>query len=171
VIHRNLDDMKRVLNQFVYQKAGWFLHMLRGVVGTDVFWNGIREYYRRYRNGSASTDDFRAVMEEASDKELGWFFQQWLNRSGIPKIDGRWRYDPTRKQVEIELAQSHQGEPFRLPIEVGIVAKAGELPRVERIDLSAQKAKFQFPADAAPASVTLDPSTWLLFEGELTPIH
>ena len=30
VIHRNLSDMRRVLNQFVYQKGGWTLHMLRG---------------------------------------------------------------------------------------------------------------------------------------------
>jgi aminopeptidase N len=168
VIHRNLSDMSRVLNQLVYQKAGWFLHMLRGQIGTDAFWNGIREYYRRYRNGSASTDDFRAVMEEASGRELGWFFRQWLNRSGIPKIDGRWRYDATRRQVEVELAQSHAGEPFRLPIEVGIVARPGELPRVERVDLSSQKSKFQFPADVVLAAVTLDPNTWLLFEGELT---
>ena len=29
VIHRNLSDMRRVLNQFVYQKGGWTLHMLR----------------------------------------------------------------------------------------------------------------------------------------------
>ena len=66
VIHRNLSDMRRVLNALVYQKAGWVLHMLRGLVGTEAFWKGIREYYRRYRNGNVSTDDFRAVMEEAS---------------------------------------------------------------------------------------------------------
>ena len=29
VVHRNLSDMERVLNQFVYQKGGWVLHMLR----------------------------------------------------------------------------------------------------------------------------------------------
>ena len=55
VIHDNLSDMSKVLNQLVYQKAGWVLHMLRGVVGTDTFWTGIREYYRRYRDGNAST--------------------------------------------------------------------------------------------------------------------
>ncbi len=29
IVHRNISDMSRVLNTFVYQKAGWVLHMLR----------------------------------------------------------------------------------------------------------------------------------------------
>ncbi len=44
IIHRNLSDMRRVLNQFVYQKGGWTLHMLRHNMGTERFWDGIREY-------------------------------------------------------------------------------------------------------------------------------
>ena len=35
VIHDNLADMSKVLNQLVYQKGGWVLHMLRGVIGTE----------------------------------------------------------------------------------------------------------------------------------------
>ena len=42
----------KVLNRLVYQKGGWVLHMLRGRIGADTFWTGIREYYRRYRNGT-----------------------------------------------------------------------------------------------------------------------
>src|SRR6185503_10652625 len=84
VVHNNLADMSRVLNQLVYQKGGWVLHMLRGQVGTEKFWAGIRDYYRRYRDGNASTADFRRVMEENSGQDLGWFFEQWLYRAGSP---------------------------------------------------------------------------------------
>src|SRR5262249_30695679 len=49
VIHDNLADLRRVVNGLVYQKGGWTLHMLRGRLGTDVFWAGIRAYYRQYR--------------------------------------------------------------------------------------------------------------------------
>ena len=44
-------------SRIVYQKGGWVLHMLRGQIGTEKFWDGIREYYRRYRDGNASTAD------------------------------------------------------------------------------------------------------------------
>jgi len=46
VIHRNLSDMSKVLNRLVYQKARWVLHMLRGTIGTEKFWSGIRESSR-----------------------------------------------------------------------------------------------------------------------------
>jgi aminopeptidase N len=169
VIHRNLSDMTRVLNQFVYQKGGWMLHMLRGVVGTEAFWRGMREYYRRYRNSNVSTDDFRAVMEEVSAKDLTWFFRQWLQRSGVPKLEGSWRYDQERRQIDVELRQSQPGEPYRLPVQIGIIDKPGKLPRVELADLAAEKGSFTFAAPVEPASLTIDPDTWLLFEGGLVP--
>jgi aminopeptidase N len=164
VIHRNLSDMRRVLNQFVYQKGGWTLHMLRSIIGTEAFWNGIREYYRRYQNQNASTDDFRRVMEAASGKDLGWFFSQWLTRSGVPSLSGTWRYDAAAKQVIVEVKQTQAGDPYRLPVEVGISTAAGAAPRVERVELTARDGSFTFPADAEPSDVTLDPNTWLLME-------
>jgi aminopeptidase N len=164
VVHRNLSDMSRVLNPLVYQKAGWVLHMLRRLVGTDVFWQGIREYYGRYRNANASTEEFRAVMETAAGQELRWFFDQWLARPGTPRVEGSWRFDAARKQIDVELSQTIAGDPFRLPIEIGIVTKAGDLPRIERHELNQRRATFQIAADAEPAAVVLDPDTWLLME-------
>jgi aminopeptidase N len=164
VIHRNLDDMTKVLNNLVYQKGGWVLHMLRQEVGTEQFWRAIREYYRRYRNGNASTADLRAVFEQASGKPLDWFFGQWLNRPGVPKIDGSWRYDAVKKHVEVTLNQGQPAEPYRVKVEVGIVAREGELPAVKTIELAARHGTFTFPLEAAPTFVVLDPNTTLLMD-------
>jgi aminopeptidase N len=163
VIHRNISDMSGVLNRFVYQKAGWVLHMLRATMGTEKFWTGIREYYRRYRNLNASTDDFRQVMEQASKMDLSWFFNQWLRRPGMPKLKGIWRYDPAARQLQIELAQAQAGPAFRLPIEIGIADPKGLL-RIERIELSQATGQFTIPSDSEPPSVVLDPNTWVLME-------
>jgi aminopeptidase N len=169
VVHRNLSDMARVLNALVYQKAGWVLHMLRGLIGTEAFWQGIRDYYGRYRNANASTDEFRAVMEKAAGRDLRWFFDQWLTRPGTPRVEGTWRFDGARKQIDVELSQTVAGDPFRLPIEIGVVARAGDLARIERFELNDRRATFSIAADAEPASVVLDPNTWLLHEGGLSP--
>lgn len=164
VIHRNLADMTKVLNNLVYQKGGWVLHMLRQEVGTENFWKAIREYYRRYRNGNASTADLRAVFEQQSGQSLEGFFAQWLTRPGVPKIEGGWRYDAVNKVVEVTVTQSQTAPPFRVKVGVGIVAKAGELPRVDTVELTGRQVTRTFPLDAAPASVTLDPQTTLLME-------
>jgi aminopeptidase N len=163
IIHRNLADMSKVLNRFVYQKAGWVLHMLRGLIGTDAFWSGIREYYRRYRNLNASTDDLRQVMEQAAGTPLSWFFDQWLKRPGMPSLHAAWRYDAAARQVQVDVAQTQKGDAFRFPLEIGIAGGAG-LARVERVEMTRPTGTFRFAADAAPTSVTLDPNTWLLVQ-------
>jgi aminopeptidase N len=162
VIHRNLADMRNVLNQFVYQKGGWTLHMLRALIGTEKFWEGIREYYRRYQNQNASTDDFRQVMEQVSGRDLGWFFQQWLTRSGVPKLTGTWSYEASK--VVVELTQSQTAEPYRLTLGIGIVPTAGALPRIESVDFTDRRATFTFRAEALPFDIVLDPGTWVLME-------
>ncbi|HEX3878537.1 MAG TPA: M1 family metallopeptidase, partial [Bryobacteraceae bacterium] len=99
VAHHNLADMSKVLNQIVYQKGGWTLHMLRGQIGDEKFWAGIRDYYARYCNSNASTAEFRRVMEENSGADLGWFFDQWIYRVGSPVVAGTWRYDGAAHKV------------------------------------------------------------------------
>ncbi len=159
VLHNNLSDMKKVLNRIIYQKGGWTLHMLRGQMGTEKFWAGIRDYYQRYRNGSASTEDFRRLMEEHSGLDLSGFFQQWLARAGSPVIEGGWRYDTAAKQVVIELAQTQPGEAYRLPLEIGL-----DGTRIEKIELTQKQQRFTLAAEKEPATVTLDPNTWTLMD-------
>lgn len=163
VIHRNLDDMKRVLNRLVYQKAGWVLHMLRGIVGTEKFWNGIREYYRRYRNLNAATDDFRQVMQQASGMDLHWFFDQWLKRPGVPELAGTWAYDAGAKRVDLQLRQVQAGAPYRLPLEIGFTMTDGDIT-VQRVELLTADGHFSLASEREPTNVTIDPNTWTLLE-------
>jgi aminopeptidase N len=169
VIHDNIKDTQRILSPLVYQKAGWVLHMLHGQIGDDAFWSGIRAYYRQYRDGNASTDDFRRVMEEAGGANLEWFFRQWLNRAGSPVIEGTWRYDSETKRIEIELVQQQTGAVYRLPLEIGIAADGSAEPRAQRVELVDRRQRFDIAADQAPAAVTLDPGCWTLMKATFGP--
>ncbi len=103
-------------------------------------------------------------MERASGKDLKWFFDQWLTRSGVPSLGGSWTYDASAKQLVIELSQTQSADAYRLPIEIGI-ASAGSSPmRIEQIDLAQRGGRFTFPSDAEPAAVVLDPQTWVLMD-------
>jgi aminopeptidase N len=170
IIHDNLADMSQVLSSAgTYKKGGWTLHMLRGVMGDAAFWSGIRQYYKEYRNGNAATSDFRRVMEEASGKELGWFFDQWLTRGGFLKIRARWTYDEAAKVVRIEAEQLQPGAAFRMPIEVGLEVAGEVVPRTATIELRNQKESLTIPLDRAPRGLTLDPRTFVLMDAEVVP--
>jgi aminopeptidase N len=169
VVHDNLPEIAdgRAPVGIVYQKGGWTLHMLRGQVGTDKFWAGIREYYRRFRDGSASTADFRQVMDEVSGTDLSWFFQQWLYRAGSPSVEGTWTYSAESKKIELELSQTQAGDVFRLPLDVAVSAQNAPA-RIEKIEMSAKQQKFDIAAEKEPASVELDPNVWILMDLKLS---
>ncbi len=163
VVHNNIDDLKGVIPNLVYQKGAWVLHMLRQQVGTETFWIGIRAYYRQHRDGNASSDDLRRAMEEASGQDLTWFFEQWLHRNLSPALTGTWSYDATTKQVVIELTQTQTGAQYRFPLEVGVVLDSvGTTMRVTKVEMTQATQRFTIPVAGAPRDVVLDPHTWLL---------
>jgi aminopeptidase N len=153
---------KGIPNSVIYQKGAWSLHVLRGEIGTETFWAGIREYYRRFRDSNASTQDFRQVMEDASGKDLGWFFQQWMYRAGSPTVEGGWKYNAETRKIEIGLTQTQAGEAFRLPLEVGVAAPDAAQVKIEKIEMTGKEQRFEIAADKEPVSVELDPNTWIL---------
>jgi aminopeptidase N len=170
VIHDNLSDMSQVLSgPGTYKKGGWTLHMLRGIVGDAAFWTGIRDYYRRYRDSNATTADFRRAMEQASGRELSWFFDQWLTRGGFPRLRARWSYDDAAKQLRIDVEQLQAAAPFRLPIEVGLELEGDPRPRIERVEVQKQRETVTVALDKAPKTVRLDPRTYVLMDSELAP--
>ena len=168
IVHQDLADMSKVTSSQTYQKGAWVLHMLRGIMGDEPFWDGIREYYRRYRDSNCSTDDFRAVMEEFHGQSLSWFFDQWLYRGGKLELAGTWSYDEASQKLSVELDQVQEGDLFRMPVQIGISVEE-EPRRIETVLIEAVRNQYTLPLEARPSSVVLDPDTWLLMDGALEP--
>ena len=55
-----------------------FVHELRQKMGDDAFFEGLQTYFATYGGGTASDDQFIAIMEEASGQSLRPFFSEWL---------------------------------------------------------------------------------------------
>lgn len=61
-----------------YDKGAVVVHQLRQEVGDEAFFSGLQQYFQLYGGGTASDEDFINVMEEAANKELDEFFDDWL---------------------------------------------------------------------------------------------
>ena len=162
IVHENLDDMARVTSSQTYQKGAWVLHMLRGVVGDEAFWRGIRAYYADFSSRNATTGDFRRAMEEVSGRDLARFFRQWLERGGLPRVEGGWRH--AGSALEIDLRQTQEGEPFELEIPVAVELEPGSPPRVEKVRMAEREVRVSIPIEGTPRTVALDPQLWVLME-------
>ena len=91
VVHENLDDMSKVTTGQTYQKGAWILHMLRGIVGDD----SVPDRHPQLlpcppRMATRRPPTSAANMERASGCDLREFFDQWLLRGGLVRIDGTW---------------------------------------------------------------------------------
>ena len=167
IVHDNLKDMQKVTSSQTYQKGSWVLHMLRGVIGTDKFWKGIRSYYHKDRNSNATTDDFRNEMEEASGKDLSNFFQQWLYKGGTLKYEGSWQFDSKESRVKIKLDQvQNDCSLFKMPLEIGIYFVGQNNPQVEIVQVNERSNVFIINVVAEPENIILDPNTWVLMEAD-----
>src|SRR5258707_8190065 len=159
VLDTTITDLMKLLSINAYQKGGWVLHMLRHEVGDQNFWKGISQYYTTFKNSNALTSDFQRTMEEASSKDLSWFFRQWIYTGGHPKIGGSWHYDMATKTLLVEMSQDQAGRLFKFPIDISMGTE------VRTIIMEKKTQTFTFTIDSKPAQISLDPNIWLLFEG------
>lgn len=163
VIDREEQDLFALLNDNNYPKGGWVLHMLRGMLGDEAFFRGVRAYYAAHAGGTATTGDFRLAMEEASGRDLGWFFRQWLEEPGYPVLSAEAAWDAGAGVVVLTVRQTQDAAwpTFRLPMEVGLEAP-GERTR-HRVEVTGRVQEFRLPGGPGPVRATLDPDGWLLF--------
>jgi aminopeptidase N len=153
-----------LLNANSYQKGAFVLHMLREDVGDEAFFAGMREYQKLYRNGTATTDHLRLVMEKTGGASLKPFFDQWLHRPGFADITVDWRVNRVTKTIRFTVTQGRAFEPFAVPVVVALRDKAGKEQR-HTLHLQAQTEQtFEFPLIAVeqPTVVVLDPDVKLL---------
>ena len=168
VVAPSIADLNDLLNRNSYQKGGWVLHMLRRQVGDEAFWEGIRSYYRTYRDKNALTEDFQRAMEQVSGQDLETFFHQWIFEPGHPTLEATWSYDASAQRLSVTVEQTQQTATlFSTPLDIGIVLPGGGV-RVETMQLDGASQTAGFDADTEPTEIVLDPDTWLLFEGEVT---
>lgn len=104
----------RVFRALVYNKGAAVLHMLRRLVGDEVFFKGLRRFYADHRYRKAGTDDLRVAMEAASGRDLTRFFERWVFDSTLPRV----RVSTAVKSDTVEVAYEQLGDVFDVPVTV-----------------------------------------------------
>ncbi len=163
-------DLFALLNDNNYPKGGWVLHMLRGIVGDDAFFEGIRTYYARFLHRAVLTDDFRSVMEEVSGMELEWFFRQWIHEPGFPVFETSSEWTPAPDgggsvELSIRQIQDESWPAFRVPMEVELRVNGTSVRRPLVVEGRETTVRIDGLA-APPSDVVLDPDGWVLKGGD-----
>lgn len=114
----------------VYFKATMMLHALRLVLGDDVFEQAFRQYYSCWKLRHPYPEDFIAVMENVSGRQLDWFFDQWLHTErvvdyAIDGVEGAWIETPSGERgYEARVTIERKGDLF-MPVDLDLLLEDG----------------------------------------------
>ena len=112
----------RVFRAIIYNKSAVVLHMLRRLVGDEVFFSGLRRFYSEWRFRKAGTEDFRTAMEASGAAPLDGFFDAWIYGTAIPELHFTYSTGPETAFLRFE----HKREVMPLPVTVTITYANGE---------------------------------------------
>jgi aminopeptidase N len=159
IIDTAVTDLMKLLNANSYQKGSWVLHMLRRKMGDDMFWEGIRLYYEKYRNSNAGTSDFQFIMETTYKKDLSSFFKQWLYMPGQPELKITTKSGKKTGTTDVIIEQT-QDSLFSFDIELQINKPEG--PELLRIPITG-KTTVTNVRSGKISGIIADPNVNLLF--------
>jgi len=158
-------DPDELFNSTVYDKGGWVLHMLRGVMGDDDFFTGFWDYGNDpdLVYDAATTSQFQTFMETASGMDLDWFFQEWVYGVNRPYYEYWWASEQSGNdyQVTVHIDQIQQNAGvFRMPVDLRFAMQSGDTLFTVVDSLESQEFTFTLPED--PQSFDLDPFDWIM---------
>jgi len=110
-------------NEIGYGKPSAMFHMIRKIIGDQSFFESLRQVIREKGGQKANWEDFQFAFEKNSGQKLQWFFDQWLDRTGIP--------DLTLGNVSLEgkkvsfIIKQNTVPPFKLMLPVVISTDKG----------------------------------------------
>ncbi len=156
----------------VYQKGAWILHMLRGILGHDGFFEMLRALIDLENAASLTTEAFRQhaaawAPEGHSDSDLRDFFDQWVFGTGIPRIEADWKQVArgARHHFELRLILSGVPDHFSLEVPVEVHTSPGRsLVKTVQTGETDDDPGFSVVLRNAASRVVVDPERWLLAE-------
>ncbi len=94
----NLDATDFTNNNYasiIYSKAAQGFNYLRAYLGDSLYDSTMQDYYRLWKNKHPHPDDLKTVFESHTDKDLSWFFNDFLG---------------TTKRLDYKIARLNNGK-------------------------------------------------------------
>jgi aminopeptidase N len=165
--YHRFDDPDAIFNEeHTYLKGAVVLHMLRSILGDDDFFAALSYYLHKHEFSNVESQDLKIAIEEATGRNLDWFWQDWVTGGGHPRLRVSYRYLPDRKVVDLQVQQVQpiiEGQGlFRLPVTITLTTPSGV--HTETIRLEKETEQFLLPAAEEPLLVSLDGAGHLVAE-------
>jgi aminopeptidase N len=168
----NANDTFNIFQSIIYNKGAYVLHMLRGVLGEVLFWEGIYDYstHPDLMYGQAETEDLQQVLEDVSGEDLAYFFEQWIYDEYYPHY--LYNFENMEDSVSFVLwqVQEQYGRRpvFTMPMDVLILFESGADTTI-RIWNDEIYQLYSLPTTEAVTMIIPDPEKYILCQKTYSP--
>jgi aminopeptidase N len=173
IVTRTYDSSWDMFDRHLYPGGSWRLHMLKNLIGEDVFWEGVHQYVEKYFKKTVETDDFRKSLEEASGMNLTKFFDQWFYGKGYPQLEAKFNFNPKKKTCMIDFKQKQEDKKnginiFNFDLDVELTLEDGTIT-TKTITFEEANTSVSFDSNSVPKCVRIDPGLKILFSLDFNP--
>jgi aminopeptidase N len=165
--HHYFDDPDTIYNEeHTYLKGAAVLHQLRWVLGDDDFFDALTYYLHKHEFASVDSTDLKIAIEEATVRNLEWFWADWITGGGHARFEVGYRYLSDRQKVDLTVTQVQpeiEGQGlFKLPVEITLVTPSGRRSEVSWLDGKTEH--LLLDSDEEPLLVSFDGGGYLVAE-------
>ncbi len=145
-------------------KGSWILLMLRGIIGDTKFNQLIQQYIHDYAGKGGGTAEFQKLAEKIYGKDLGWFFAEWIDMTGVPSLEADYVVLKSANGFRVSGTVKQDRDLFRMPVEVAV--ESGDHKEITTVELNGKSSSFDISTFSMPKKVVLDPNYKLLRDSE-----
>jgi len=170
----------------IYQKGALVLRMLHFLMSDPATLNDaafvtmMTDFVEKYRNKSASTENFAAVASQHFAntpiarkfqlRDLNWFFSQWVYNTELPTYTLEYELKANTDgstQVVGVVKQDNAGPNWMMVLPVVFSFDNNQEARTT-LRVAGASTPFELKLPAKPKKVELDPGSWVLSEKTIT---
>jgi hypothetical protein len=143
-----------IFRAVVYDKGAYVLHMLRGIVGEDVFRRAVTTFLERNRFEKVGSGDLQAALESESGLDLAPYFKLWIFGTALPRL--RYSHHTARvgAQYRTTVEVSAENVPGPIPLELAVTHQIGRA--VLHVMLPPQGGRFSVDTPSEPRKVEIN---------------
>ena len=139
----------------VYNKSSLVLNMLKDLLGDEVFFLGVKEFFDRNKYQAARTNDFVTSLSKISKQDLEPFFSAWFRSYTLPEVKVTHSAEKDQEEYRLKFHIVQLTDPFIFPLWVEWFEEGKKIRRMIVVDKKTQT--VQFILNYKPKKIRINP--------------
>ncbi len=158
------DNAGRYYTQLVYNKGPLVVHMIRTLLGNDLFVKAMTGLMNKYQGQNITTELLSKELGLVTNYNWDYFFDQWYRGTGIPEVHCKWKVTPKDGKYLFDMNVTEKDAAnFKKFLALPVVFKGGKDQEVQANFMVAKAGPVKpVLLEFQPKDVQVDPNHNLL---------